>query len=226
MFEIAAGEVFGPTPEEAGRSRSRSRRDHRGHRGARGAHARPPAERGDIEPDPDVAAAVARFEAGEVDSRVQPPAREDESPMPQVAAGERLPFDATWLTPELYAIATSGPARTFRDVPRPAILPFARLRAEIAAAARAPGAPAAMFRLFDLLPLLVLSAPARQRGGRKKREARSRANLVLNRIDLITDGCGQELLQAVLREQAWNSRGHPRGAPPSVLGGAPVMLTR
>ena len=159
--------------------------------------------------DPDVLAAVERCE--EADARVLPvelAGHRAESPVLrgvlseailEVAAADQPPLAGVWLSAETFELARSFPARTLRDIPRSARRPFASLRAEVAAECRG-SRKAEHQRLFDLLPLLIFSAPARQRGG-KKHKRKGKADIVAHRIAKIRTGDAERLLTDVLREQ-------------------------
>ena len=145
-----------------------------------------------------MASAIAEADAALVELYARPLA----DPSLSQLEGEEPMIAADWLTPELFQLARLRPVRTLRTVPRPVTKAYAQLQAELAVAARSPSAPAAAWRMLELLPLLLFSAGARLRGGKKKRAERSRANIVQNRIDLIRDGRGREVLSQALKEQA------------------------
>jgi hypothetical protein len=161
---------------------------------ADGAPSTPPVAGLDFSVDSDILEAVGRREEADRELRVTLSDAEL-----VVAAVEQPPLAGAWLTAEAYEIARSFPARTFRDIPRSQRRPFASLRAEVAAGCR--GEEKAVFhRLFDLLPLLILSAPAQQRGG-KKHKRQSKASIVRDRIARIRAGGAEKQLAMVLREQ-------------------------
>ena len=100
-----------------------------------------------------------------------------------------------WLTAEVYVKALQVQVRTYREVPADVVQEFARIKAEVAAATQDPARAAEAHRLADLLNVMLLVAPTRERAGKKRKQERSRANIVKNRISLLREGNGIALLK-------------------------------
>ena len=148
-------------------------------------------------------------------ARLAPPAlthrAEDLSQAERLLEGERratdaptpeLPFGSlSWLTRERFDEARSAPIRTLRAVPKGAEKEYSQANSECKRTALSHPDPLvrdAYARAAHLFDALVLAAPARIRGGKRKRaEAHQRLKIVQKRLKDLGGGRGDLLLRNV-----------------------------